>query len=121
GAGNGGGSGATRRSGWGASRDAGRGEGSARETPFGKVAGGWSPATRVPRPAPDLPAPEEESQDAARVAVGARVRHARFGTGTVAEVVGSGRDAKVRIDFDDAEVGRKTLVLAQARLEQPWD
>jgi DNA helicase-2/ATP-dependent DNA helicase PcrA len=85
------------------------------------VAGGWAPATRAPRPAPDLPAPEEESQDAARVAVGARVRHARFGTGTVAEVVGSGRDAKVRIDFDDAEVGRKTLVLAQARLEQPWD
>jgi DNA helicase-2/ATP-dependent DNA helicase PcrA len=117
----GGGSGAVRRPGWGASRDAGRGEGAARETPFGKVAGGWSPSTRVPRPAPDLPAPEDESQDAARVAVGARVRHARFGTGTVAEVVGNGRDAKVRIDFDDAEVGRKTLVLAQARLEQPWD
>jgi DNA helicase-2/ATP-dependent DNA helicase PcrA len=122
----GGGGGGGRRPGWGASRDTGardggRGEGGTREPSFGKVAGGWAPSTRAPRPVPDLPAPEEESQDAARVAVGARVRHARFGTGTVAEVVGSGRDAKVRIDFDDAEVGRKTLVLAQARLEQPWD
>jgi DNA helicase-2/ATP-dependent DNA helicase PcrA len=122
----GGGGGGGGRPGWGASRDTGtrgggRGADGAREPAFGKVAGGWAPATRAPRPAPDLPAPEEESQDAARVAVGARVRHARFGTGTVAEVVGSGRDAKVRIDFDDAEVGRKTLVLAQARLEQPWD
>ncbi|MBU6367293.1 MAG: DNA helicase II, partial [Gemmatimonadetes bacterium] len=91
------------------------------EVPFGKAAGGWTPASRPGRPVPAPPAPEEESQDAARVAVGARVKHARFGTGTVVELAGTGRDAKVRIDFDDAEVGRKTLVLAQARLEQAWE
>jgi len=49
---------------------------------------------------------------------GARVRHRKFGVGTVAEVTGTGRDMKVRIDFDDEEIGRKTLVVAQANLEQ---
>ncbi|HEX6631825.1 MAG TPA: UvrD-helicase domain-containing protein, partial [Gemmatimonadaceae bacterium] len=52
------------------------------------------------------PAEEELSQDAAVIAVGARVRHARFGAGTIAELAGSGRDAKVRIDYDDESVGR---------------
>jgi len=28
---------------------------------------------------------------------------------------------KVRIDFDDEEIGRKTLVAAQAKLEKGWD
>ena len=49
--------------------------------------------------------------------VGARVRHRKFGVGTVAEVTGVGRDMKVRIDFDDEQIGRKTLVVAQANLE----
>jgi DNA helicase-2/ATP-dependent DNA helicase PcrA len=49
---------------------------------------------------------------------GERVRHAKFGSGTIAELTGSGRDLKVRIDFDDEDVGRKTLVLAQAKLER---
>lgn len=69
----------------------------------------------------DGPPPEELSQDAAVIAIGARVRHARFGAGTIAELTGSGRDAKARIDFDDEDVGRKTLVLAQANLEREWD
>ena len=55
------------------------------------------------------------------LASGARVRHRKFGSGTIAEVSGSGRDAKVRIDFDDESVGRKTLVIAQANLEREWD
>jgi DNA helicase-2/ATP-dependent DNA helicase PcrA len=67
------------------------------------------------------PADEEASQDAAVIAVGSRVRHARFGAGTIAELSGSGRDAKVRIDFDDESIGRKTLVVAQANLEREWD
>ena len=54
-------------------------------------------------------------------AIGERVRHAKFGSGTIAELTGSGRDAKVRIDFDDEDVGRKTLVVAQAKLERGWD
>ena len=62
-------------------------------------------------------APEDESQDAAVLAIGARVRHRKFGAGTVAEVSGVGREAKVKIDFDDEGVGRKTLVVAQANLE----
>ncbi|HEU4631301.1 MAG TPA: UvrD-helicase domain-containing protein [Gemmatimonadaceae bacterium] len=67
------------------------------------------------------PAEEEQSQDAALIAVGARVRHAKFGAGTIAELAGSGRDTKVRIDFDDESIGRKTLVVAQANLEREWD
>jgi DNA helicase II / ATP-dependent DNA helicase PcrA len=61
--------------------------------------------------------PEDESQDAASLAIGVRVRHRKFGAGTIAELSGSGREAKVKIDFDDETVGRKTLVVAQANLE----
>jgi DNA helicase-2/ATP-dependent DNA helicase PcrA len=61
---------------------------------------------------------EDESQDAAVFAIGARVRHRKFGTGTIAELSGGGRDAKVKIDFDDEAIGRKTLVIAQANLER---
>ncbi len=73
--------------------------------------------------APDVPqrGVEEESQDAAVIAVGARVRHRKFGGGTIAELTGSGRDLKARIDFDDEEIGRKTLVVAQANLEREWE
>ena len=60
---------------------------------------------------------EDESQDAASLALGSRVRHRKFGGGTIAELSGSGREAKVKIDFDDEAVGRKTLVIAQANLE----
>ena len=63
-------------------------------------------------------AAEDESQDAAVFVIGARVRHRKFGTGTIAELAGVGRDAKVKIDFDDQEIGRKTLVIAQANLER---
>jgi len=61
--------------------------------------------------------PEDESQDVAVLAIGARVRHRKFGAGRIAELSGTGRDAKVKIDFDDETVGRKTLVIAQANLE----
>jgi DNA helicase-2/ATP-dependent DNA helicase PcrA len=63
----------------------------------------------------------EASQDAPAFAVGERVKHRKFGSGTIAELSGTGRDAKVRIDFDDEAVGRKTLVIAQANLERGWD
>ena len=64
---------------------------------------------------------EDESQVDARYALGARVRHRLFGSGTVAELLGAGRQAKVKIDFDDDRVGRKTLVIAQANLESETD
>jgi DNA helicase-2/ATP-dependent DNA helicase PcrA len=66
-------------------------------------------------------APEDESQDEARYAPGSRVKHAKFGSGTIAEVTGSGREAKVKIDFDDEAIGRKTLVVAVARLARGDD
>ena len=65
--------------------------------------------------------PADESQDVAAIVVGERVRHRKFGSGTIAELAGSGRDAKVKVDFDDEEVGRKTLVVAQANLERGID
>jgi DNA helicase-2/ATP-dependent DNA helicase PcrA len=61
--------------------------------------------------------PEDESQESASLVVGSRVRHRKFGSGTIADVTGSGREAKVKIDFDDEGIGRKTLVVAQANLE----
>jgi DNA helicase-2/ATP-dependent DNA helicase PcrA len=64
---------------------------------------------------------EDESQLDARYNVGARVRHRSLGAGTVAEVVGTGKQAKVRIDFDNDDIGRRTLVIAQAHLESEID
>jgi DNA helicase II / ATP-dependent DNA helicase PcrA len=66
-------------------------------------------------------AAEDESQDAPVYAPGARVKHRKFGTGTIAELAGTGRDAKVKVDFDDETIGRKTLVIAQANLERGDD
>ena len=66
-------------------------------------------------------APEDESQDVAAIQVGERVRHRKFGSGTIAEVSGDGRAAKVKVDFDDEAIGRKTLVVAQANLERGID
>jgi DNA helicase-2/ATP-dependent DNA helicase PcrA len=63
----------------------------------------------------------ELSQDAPRYVKGERVRHKRFGAGTIAELSGVGRDTKVTVDFDDEEVGRKRLVVAYAGLEREWD
>jgi DNA helicase-2/ATP-dependent DNA helicase PcrA len=80
-----------------------------------------SPATRRPgSPVPSFAPspPEDESQDAPVFVVGARVKHRKFGSGTIAELAGAGRDAKVKVDFDDEEIGRKTLVIAQANLER---
>ncbi len=76
------------------------------------------PGTPVSRPASRPPADEDVSQDAPIFVPGVRVRHAKFGEGTIAELSGSGRDAKVTIDFDDDTVGRKRLVVAYAGLER---
>ncbi|MEP6690161.1 MAG: UvrD-helicase domain-containing protein [Gemmatimonadaceae bacterium] len=61
------------------------------------------------------------SQDAPRYVQGERVKHARFGAGTIAEVGGSGKDTKVTIDFDDAEIGRKQIKVAYTNLEREWE
>ncbi len=61
---------------------------------------------------------EDESQDAPFFQIGERVVHQSFGDGTISNLSGSGRDAKVTIDFDDEAVGRKRLVLAFASLSR---
>jgi len=80
------------------------------------------------RPKPDStwavlqePGPEMESQDLPRFVKGERVRHRRFGSGTIAAVTGSGRELKATVHFDDDEVGTKQLLVAYAGLERDWD
>ena len=62
----------------------------------------------------------EASQDAPRLVKGERVKHGRFGAGTVIELSGVGREMKVTVDFDDEAIGRKRLVVAYAGLEREW-
>jgi DNA helicase II / ATP-dependent DNA helicase PcrA len=68
----------------------------------------------------DSPA-EEASQDSPRYVKGERVRHRRFGSGTIQGLVGAGRDLKVSVAFDDEEVGVKQLLVAYAGLEREWE
>jgi DNA helicase II / ATP-dependent DNA helicase PcrA len=73
-------------------------------------------------PAPAAP-PEDlryvvdysDSQDVPYLVKGARVRHPRFGAGTVAALSGAGQDVRAAIDFD--EVGRKKVVVRYANLQ----
>jgi len=61
---------------------------------------------------------EVESQDQPSYVPGERVKHASFGTGTIVEVSGIGRDVKATIAFDDETVGKKTIKLAYTTLER---
>jgi DNA helicase-2/ATP-dependent DNA helicase PcrA len=78
-------------------------------------------------PAPKRAEPEDpsyqvdysDSQESVSLVKGARVRHPRFGAGTVAELSGHGGDVKAAIDFD--AVGRKVVVLKYANLEPDYD
>jgi DNA helicase-2/ATP-dependent DNA helicase PcrA len=58
------------------------------------------------------------NQDLPRYVKGERVSHQTFGSGSVVEVTGFGRDLKVTVDFDDA--GRKRLLVRYAHLEKDW-
>ena len=64
---------------------------------------------------------EEASQDSPRYVKGERVRHRRFGSGTIQGLTGTGRDLKVSVAFDDEEVGVKQLLVAYAGLEREWE
>jgi DNA helicase-2/ATP-dependent DNA helicase PcrA len=66
-------------------------------------------------------APDHESQLAPRYVKGERVRHRRFGSGTIRGLTGGGRDLKVEVAFDDGEVGIKQLLVAYAGLERDWE
>jgi DNA helicase-2/ATP-dependent DNA helicase PcrA len=80
-----------------------------------------TPVTRATHGPARFAEDTDVSQDAPAYRVGEKVRHRNFGSGTIAEVSGNGRDLKVRIDFEDAAIGRKTLVVAQAALQRGWD
>jgi DNA helicase-2/ATP-dependent DNA helicase PcrA len=67
------------------------------------------------------PADEEASQDSPRYVKGERVRHRRFGSGTIQGLSGTGRDLKVSVAFDDVDVGVKQLLVAYAGLEREWE
>ena len=64
---------------------------------------------------------DEMSQDVPAFVQGERVKHKTFGSGTISAMAGAGRDAKVTVDFDDENVGRKRLVVAFAGLERGFD
>jgi DNA helicase-2/ATP-dependent DNA helicase PcrA len=69
-----------------------------------------------------LPGPDDhESQLAPRYVKGERVRHTKFGSGTVLGLQGSGRNLKVEVEFDDEEFGRKQLLLPKTGLERDWE
>jgi DNA helicase-2/ATP-dependent DNA helicase PcrA len=74
---------------------------------------------RVEEPEPVFE--DDASQDAPRYTRGERVRHRKFGGGVVREVSGVGRNLKVTVEFDDAGVGIKQLLVAYAALERDWD
>ncbi|HET9039646.1 MAG TPA: UvrD-helicase domain-containing protein [Gemmatimonadales bacterium] len=95
----------------------------------GGQGGGWSGggavgsfgSHRPPERPTASPPTEELSQDTPRYVKGERVRHRRFGSGTIQGLTGTGRDLKVSVAFDDAEVGVKQLLVAYAGLEREWE
>jgi hypothetical protein len=93
----------------------------------GRRGGGWrdertrfQPAATL-RPSDPAPSDAEASQDTPRFVKGERVRHRRFGGGTIQGLSGTGRDLKVSVKFDDEEVGVKQLLVAYAGLEREWE
>jgi ATP-dependent DNA helicase UvrD/PcrA len=105
---------------WGAGQRGGRtgGRPDRRSDSSGSIPyGSWAGQGDRPSASP----PEEASQDSPRYVKGERVRHRRFGGGTIQGLVGTGRDLKVSVAFDDEEVGVKQLLVAYAGLEREWE
>ena len=78
---------------------------------FGGKAGTGKPGA-LPRPAMDIPAPS----GASGLRKGARVRHSKYGEGTVLLREGDGEDAKVTVLF--AHHGMKKLMEKFANLQK---
>lgn len=68
----------------------------------------WSNYERAPRPASAIRTNETG------MAIGQNVSHAKFGDGVITDVEGSGKHARVQVNFND--VGSKWLVLSYANL-----
>ena len=68
-----------------------------------------------PKKTPRAPAPTASQADAARIQMGTRVRHAKFGQGTVMYTSGSGAKLRARIRF---QTGRtREFIVSRAPLE----
>ena len=83
-----------------------------------------SPSSRRPGQTVDrswMDSEVDASQDAPRFVKGERVKHARFGSGTVTELSGVARDMKVTVAFDDETIGSKRLVVQYAGLERGFE
>ena len=66
----------------------------------------------------DVELDESFNQDRPSYVKGERVIHETFGSGTILEITGFGRDLKVTVDFDTA--GRKKLLVRYAALEKDY-
>ena len=93
------------------------------------VSGAWTgyrrrgrdPEPSEPSPARggrDVPVDADFNQDRPSYVKGERVAHQTFGSGTIVEISGFGRDIKVTVDFDGA--GRKKLLVRYAGLERDY-
>jgi len=67
------------------------------------------------RVTPATGSPAAPRSEAGGLRLGAAVRHAKFGDGTVVSLEGQGPNARIQVNFDSA--GSKWLVLAYANLE----
>jgi DNA helicase-2/ATP-dependent DNA helicase PcrA len=83
--------------------------------------GRYRPPAGDARVPPTSPPESEANQDSPRYVKGERVRHRRFGSGTIRGLTGTGRDLKVSVAFDDEEIGVKQLLVAYAGLEREWE
>jgi len=87
----------------------------------------WRPDEGEAWTGDDLSAPttagadDQENQVAPRYVKGERVRHNTFGSGTVLGLLGSGRNTKVEVKFDNEEFGSKLLLLPKTGLERDWE
>jgi DNA helicase-2/ATP-dependent DNA helicase PcrA len=87
----------------------------------GRRYGGSRSGAALPPSRPAAVPEAEISQDSPRYVKGERVRHRRFGSGTIQGLTGTGRDLKVSVAFDDEEVGVKQLLVTYAGLEREWE
>ncbi len=73
------------------------------------------PRLQVSRPMINPPRKTLREENQTGIALGQRVRHGKFGEGTVTDYEGQGAHARVYVNFE--EVGSKWLVMAYAKLE----
>ena len=76
---------------------------------------------RYRRPAEPWTDEATASQDTPRYVKGEHVYHRKFGAGVIRSLAGQGRGLKVTVEFDDAEIGSKQLMVEYAGLERSWE